>query len=107
MSPFRVIAINKGKSREQLIQEFVSTHDAFMNRLYLFRPFYSPEIYTLGKRVLDSAFCVSQYLHNDRPSAEDVKKAEQAQTDLNEQCIPEICDAIRNRIFPATLNRTA
>ena len=98
-SEFRELKSDSGKSREQQLEELRLAMNRFNDRVYDYRPFYAPRIYDLTADLLKKLRTVHSYSRDPRRADRRTEDTEKLLDEINE-AVPQICDAIRERIFP-------
>lgn len=96
---FRALKFDSGKSREQELEELRQAINTFKDRVYDYRPFYAPSIYDLTTELLKKLRTVHHTACDERRADREEDRTETLLDEVNE-AIPQICDAIRKRIFP-------
>ncbi len=92
-----------GKSPEEHMKDFKTAYDGVDEIVYLYRPFYAPDVFECGKEILSNASSV-YFNHGDphEDKREHWKKARENMKNIGD-IVEKICSAIRERIWPEKL----
>jgi len=102
--PFRELSFGSplkyepGKPPKE-VEELREGHNALNRCIYDFRPFYAPAVFDAGKQLLDAVWNIWQRVRDARVFEKKRDEVEENMQRINDELIPHLADAIRNRVF--------
>ncbi|MBU0719578.1 MAG: hypothetical protein KJ749_15145 [Planctomycetes bacterium] len=97
-SRFRVLTFESSRTRDEEMQDLSEAYNRLKDQVYDHRPFYAPRVYDLTTKFLDKVRGVVQGHRGSLQAAAPTDDTERLLDEVNGM-IPEVCDAIRERIF--------
>lgn len=78
-------------------------YNGLKDTVYDYRPFYVPRVYDLAKQLLERLRELHRIVQDSRHFEKMDDRAEELMAEVNDTDVPQLCEAIRMRVFPTSV----